>query len=60
MTVRVRFAPSPTGALHLGNARIAVINPSTREGRGPPILRIEDTDEARFNPAAEALITREL
>ncbi len=61
MSVRVRFAPSPTGPLHLGNARIAVINRlfSLKEG-GSLILRIEDTDEARFDPDAEALITREL
>ncbi len=61
MSVRVRFAPSPTGALHLGNARIAVINHlfARKEG-GRLILRIEDTDEARFDPGAEALISREL
>jgi len=61
MNVRVRFAPSPTGPLHLGNARIAVINHlfSSKE-RGQFILRIEDTDEARFDPGAEALISREL
>jgi glutamyl-tRNA synthetase len=61
MSVRVRFAPSPTGALHLGNARIAVINHlyAQKEG-GSLILRIEDTDEARFDPGAEALISREL
>ncbi len=61
MSVRVRFAPSPTGPLHLGNARIAVVNRlfSDKEG-GAFILRIEDTDEARFDPGAEALIVREL
>jgi nondiscriminating glutamyl-tRNA synthetase len=61
MSVRVRFAPSPTGPLHLGNARIAVLNRlfSLKEG-GRLVLRIEDTDEARFDPDAEALITREL
>jgi len=61
MSVRVRFAPSPTGALHLGNARIAVINHlfAHKEG-GRLILRIEDTDEARFDPGAEALISREM
>lgn len=61
MSVRVRFAPSPTGPLHLGNARIAVINhlfALKEDGRF--ILRIEDTDEARFDPAAEHLIGREL
>ncbi len=61
MSVRVRFAPSPTGPLHLGNARIAVVNQlfAEKEG-GRLILRIEDTDEARFDPAAESLIVREL
>ena len=61
MSVRVRFAPSPTGPLHLGNARIAVVNRlfSSKE-HGRFVLRIEDTDEARFNPGAEALISREL
>jgi nondiscriminating glutamyl-tRNA synthetase len=61
MSIRVRFAPSPTGALHLGNARIAVINHlfAHKEG-GRLILRIEDTDEARFDTGAEALISREL
>jgi glutamyl-tRNA synthetase len=61
MSVRVRFAPSPTGPLHLGNARIAVINHLFAEREhGSLILRIEDTDEARFDPRAEALISREL
>jgi nondiscriminating glutamyl-tRNA synthetase len=61
MSVRVRFAPSPTGPLHLGNARIAVINRlfAQKEG-GRLILRLEDTDEARFDPGAEALIDRDL
>jgi nondiscriminating glutamyl-tRNA synthetase len=61
MSVRVRFAPSPTGPLHLGNARIAVINHLfARKEHGRFILRIEDTDEARFDPGSEALIIREL
>ena len=62
MSVRVRFAPSPTGPLHLGNARIAVINRlfSRKRKGGRLILRIEDTDEARFDPGSEALIVREL
>jgi glutamyl-tRNA synthetase len=46
--VRVRFAPSPTGRLHVGNARIALINRlfATREG-GALILRLDDTDTER-------------
>jgi glutamyl-tRNA synthetase len=48
MGVRVRFAPSPTGRLHVGNARIALINRlfATREG-GAMILRLDDTDTER-------------
>lgn len=61
MSVRVRFAPSPTGPLHLGNARIAVVNWLFAEKEGGSfVLRIEDTDKARFDPGAEALIVREL
>ena len=61
MSVRVRFAPSPTGPLHLGNARVAVVNRLFAEKEGGTfVLRIEDTDEARFDPGAEALIVREL
>ncbi len=46
--IRTRFAPSPTGALHLGNARTAVFNwLYTRHNGGALVLRIEDTDVAR-------------
>ncbi|MCK4265363.1 glutamate--tRNA ligase [Candidatus Babeliales bacterium] len=46
--VRVRFAPSPTGYLHLGNVRVALLNYLfSRQKRGTFILRIEDTDRAR-------------
>lgn len=46
--VRVRFAPSPTGLLHIGNARMAVFNwLFAKRNRGTFILRIEDTDVAR-------------
>jgi glutamyl-tRNA synthetase len=59
--VRVRFAPSPTGPLHLGNARIAVINHLFKlNTNGALILRIEDTDPERFDPASEGLIVDEL
>lgn len=48
MTVRVRFAPSPTGALHLGSARTALYNwLFARKHKGVFLLRVEDTDEAR-------------
>ncbi len=59
--VRVRFAPSPTGPLHLGNARTAVINHLFKlKTDGALILRIEDTDPERFDPASEDLIVDEL
>src|SRR5678815_5074211 len=48
MTVRVRFAPSPTGFLHIGGARTALYNwLFARHHKGVFILRIEDTDEVR-------------
>ncbi|NIR43011.1 MAG: glutamate--tRNA ligase [Gemmatimonadetes bacterium] len=54
MTVRTRFAPSPTGELHLGNARIAVLNwLYARHTGGRFLLRIEDTDIDRNLPGAE-------
>lgn len=47
-----RFAPSPTGHLHLGNARTALLNYlAARSSRGQFILRVEDTDEARSSEA---------
>ena len=47
-SVRVRFAPSPTGYLHIGGARTALFNwLFARQNNGVFILRIEDTDEAR-------------
>ncbi|UCF19527.1 MAG: glutamate--tRNA ligase [Gemmatimonadota bacterium] len=54
MTVRTRFAPSPTGELHLGNARIAVLNwLFARHSGGAFVLRIEDTDVDRNLPGSE-------
>lgn len=48
MSVRVRFAPSPTGLLHLGNARTALVNALfARQQGGELVLRIDDTDRAR-------------
>jgi nondiscriminating glutamyl-tRNA synthetase len=59
--VRTRFAPSPTGALHVGNARIAVLNwLFTRQQGGTFILRIEDTDVERGVEGAEEGIFRDL
>ena len=51
--IRVRFAPSPTGLLHIGGARTALFNwLFARKNNGTFILRIEDTDRARFSPEA--------
>jgi len=53
-SVRVRFAPSPTGLLHVGGARTAIFNwLLARHGRGKLILRIEDTDQSRCRPEYE-------
>ncbi len=55
--VRVRFAPSPTGGLHLGGVRTALFNYLfARHHQGDFILRIEDTDQTRFVPGAEEYI----
>lgn len=59
--VRVRFAPSPTGPLHIGGVRTALFNYLfARQHGGDFILRIEDTDQARFVPGAEAYIIESL
>ena len=59
--VRVRFAPSPTGPLHIGGLRTALFNYLfAAKHRGDFILRIEDTDQARFVPGAEAYIMESL
>lgn len=55
--IRVRFAPSPTGPLHMGGVRTALYNYLfARRGGGKFILRIEDTDSQRFVPGAEQYI----
>ena len=55
--VRVRFAPSPTGPLHIGGVRTALYNYLfARQHGGNLILRIEDTDSQRFVPGAEEYI----
>src|SRR5258706_5960714 len=57
MPVRTRFAPSPTGFLHLGGARTALFAWAyARRHRGTFILRIEDTDVERSTPAAVTAI----
>ena len=59
--VRVRFAPSPTGALHIGGVRTALYNYLfAKQHNGDMILRIEDTDSQRFVPGAEAHIIEAL
>ena len=60
-TVRVRFAPSPTGALHIGGVRTALYNYLfARQNGGKMLLRIEDTDSNRFVPGAEEYIIESL
>ena len=55
--VRVRFAPSPTGALHIGGVRTALFNYLfARQHHGSLVFRIEDTDSSRFVPGAEEYI----
>lgn len=59
--VRVRFAPSPTGALHIGGVRTALYNfLLARKHGGTMILRIEDTDQTRYFPGAEEYILESL
>lgn len=58
---RVRFAPSPTGSLHLGNARTALFNwLVARHAGGTFVLRIEDTDTEREREGSEAAIVEDL
>ncbi len=59
--VRVRFAPSPTGPLHIGGVRTALYNYLfARKNKGTFILRIEDTDQGRYVPGAEEYIIESL
>ncbi len=59
--VRVRFAPSPTGPLHIGGVRTALYNYLFAKKKGGKfILRIEDTDQGRFVPGAEQYIIESL
>ncbi|MBP6587502.1 MAG: glutamate--tRNA ligase [Flavobacterium sp.] len=59
--VRVRFAPSPTGPLHIGGVRTALFNYLfAKKNNGVFFLRIEDTDQTRFVPGAEEYIMESL
>jgi len=59
--IRVRFAPSPTGQLHVGNARTALFNYLfARQGDGKFLLRLEDTDIERSTVEAAAGILEDL
>jgi glutamyl-tRNA synthetase len=60
-SIRVRFAPSPTGPLHIGGVRTALYNYLfAKHHKGTFILRIEDTDQTRFVPKAEEYIIEAL
>ncbi|HET7841496.1 MAG TPA: glutamate--tRNA ligase family protein, partial [Terriglobia bacterium] len=59
--IRVRFAPSPTGFVHVGNARTALFNwLFARHHGGALVLRIEDTDVERSEPRFEAQLIEDL
>jgi len=59
--IRVRFAPSPTGPLHIGGLRTALYNYLfAKKHNGVFILRIEDTDQSRYVDNAEEYITNSL
>ena len=61
MAVRVRFAPSPTGPLHIGGVRTALYNYLfAKKLGGTFVLRIEDTDQNRYVDGAEAYIQNAL
>jgi len=61
MMTRVRFAPSPTGPLHIGGLRTALFNYlHARKNRGTFILRVEDTDQNRYVEGSEAYIQEAL
>lgn len=61
MTVRVRFAPSPTGHLHVGGARTAIFNwLFVHRHGGEFIIRVEDTDRARSTIESEAMVLSDL
>src|SRR6185436_2741306 len=61
VTVRVRFAPSPTGHLHVGGARTAIFNwRFAKHHKGAFIIRVEDTDQARSTAESEEMVLEDL
>ncbi len=61
MTIKTRFAPSPTGMLHVGNVRTALINwLFARHNNGIFMLRMDDTDLLRSKPEYEKAIQEDL
>src|SRR5216684_9025603 len=61
MTIRVRFAPSPTGHLHVGGARTAIFNwLFVKHHRGMFVIRVEDTDQARSTSESERMVLDDL
>lgn len=61
MSVRVRFAPSPTGHLHVGGARTAIFNwLFAKHHRGTFLIRVEDTDQARSTRESEEMVLDDL
>src|SRR5437764_12235265 len=55
--VRTRFAPSPTGEVHIGNVYAVIVDVALKKKYGGQfVLRIEDTDQERYEPAAEQVI----
>ena len=61
MNIRTRFAPSPTGYLHLGNIWVAFLNWLwTRQHKGKIVLRIEDIDETRCHKNYISFIKNDL
>ena len=61
MSVRVRFAPSPTGHLHVGGARTAIFNwLFAKHHGGAFLIRVEDTDQARSTRESEAMVLEDL
>jgi nondiscriminating glutamyl-tRNA synthetase len=61
MTIRVRFAPSPTGHLHVGGARTAIFNwLFARHHGGAFVIRVEDTDQARSTRESEQMVLDDL
>jgi nondiscriminating glutamyl-tRNA synthetase len=61
MSVRVRFAPSPTGHLHVGGARTAIFNWLYAKNRGGTfVIRVEDTDQARSTRESEQMVLDDL